>query len=87
MLTRVLEPEVMDSEAEARDYDSMDHAAVNARFAADFLAEGPVHGVILDLGTGTAQIPVELCRRAPADPAPQVPPLDTAPYAEERKSR
>ncbi len=66
MLTRVLEPEVMDSEEEARDYDSMDHSAVNARFAADFLAEGPVDGPILDLGTGTAQIPIELCRRSPA---------------------
>jgi ubiquinone/menaquinone biosynthesis C-methylase UbiE len=69
MLPRVLEPEVMDSEEEARDYDRMDHAAVNARFVADLLAEGPLddsrHGPVLDLGTGTAQIPIELCRAAP----------------------
>jgi len=65
MLTRILEPEVMDTEEEAREYDAMDHSAVNAKFAADFLAEGPVNGPILDLGTGTAQIPIELCRRAP----------------------
>ncbi|MSR45753.1 MAG: methyltransferase domain-containing protein [Planctomycetes bacterium] len=65
MLLRVLEPEVMDSEDEARDYDSMDHSAVNAKFVGDLLAEGPLHGPILDLGTGTAQIPIELCRRAP----------------------
>jgi ubiquinone/menaquinone biosynthesis C-methylase UbiE len=70
MLPRVLEPEVMDSEEEARDYDRMDHAAVNARFVADLLSEGPLddarHGPVLDLGTGTAQIPIELCRAAPA---------------------
>src|SRR5688572_11435360 len=65
MLKRVLEPEVMDTEEEAREYDAMDHSAVNAKFAADFLAEGPVQGPLLDLGTGTAQIPIELCRRAP----------------------
>jgi ubiquinone/menaquinone biosynthesis C-methylase UbiE len=65
MLNRVLEPEVMDTEEEARDYDAMDHSAVNAKFVADLLAEGPLHGPLLDLGTGTAQIPIELCRRAP----------------------
>ena len=37
MLERVLEPEVMDTAEEARDYDSMDHAAVNTRFCDDFL--------------------------------------------------
>jgi len=66
MLPRVLEPEVMDTEEEARDYDSMDHSAVNRVFVTDFLAEGPLIGPVLDLGTGTAQIPIELCRREPA---------------------
>src|SRR5262245_27250706 len=68
-LVRVLEPEVMDSPEEAADYDSMDHAEVNRRFVADFLqAAGPLPraGEILDLRAGTAQIPVELCRAAPA---------------------
>ena len=37
MLSRVLEPEVMDTPEEARDYDSMDHAAVNRLFVTDFL--------------------------------------------------
>ena len=37
-MKRVLEPEVMDSVAEARDYDAMDHSAVNRAFVADFLA-------------------------------------------------
>jgi ubiquinone/menaquinone biosynthesis C-methylase UbiE len=64
---RVLEPEVMDSEEEARDYDTMDHSAVNRVFAADFLAEwgtlGLPPGPELDVGTGTAQIPIEVCRQ------------------------
>lgn len=67
MLERVLEPEVMDTPDEATDYDSMDHSAVNRRFAADFLALAPADsGLTLDVGTGTAQIPIELCRRSPA---------------------
>ena len=65
MIPRTLEPEVMDTPAEAADYDRMDHAAVNRAFAADFLAAWPVRaGEVLDVGTGTAQIPIELCRQA-----------------------
>lgn len=64
-LPRVLEPEAMDSEEEARDYDAMDHGGVNARFCEDLLALGPELDPTLDVGTGTAQIPIELCRRAP----------------------
>jgi ubiquinone/menaquinone biosynthesis C-methylase UbiE len=66
MITRVLEPEVMDSAEEARDYDAMDHAEVNRVFVADFLAAWDGSGPVLDVGTGTAQIPIELCRQAPA---------------------
>jgi ubiquinone/menaquinone biosynthesis C-methylase UbiE len=66
MLPRVLEPEVMDSPEEARDYDAMDHAAVNRAFVADFLAAWDGRNPVLDVGTGTAQIPIELCRQAPA---------------------
>ncbi len=80
MLARVLEPEVMDSFEDARDYDSMDHRAVNERFVEDLLAAwrcrpesqaAPPAGTddrtsppvdVLDLGTGTAQIPIVLCR-------------------------
>jgi ubiquinone/menaquinone biosynthesis C-methylase UbiE len=68
MLTRVLEVEVMDSPQEAADYDAMDHAEVNRVFVADFLAAAgllPPGAEVLDLGTGTAQIPIELCRAAP----------------------
>jgi ubiquinone/menaquinone biosynthesis C-methylase UbiE len=64
MLPRVLEPEVMDSPAEARDYDAMDHSQVNRVFVADFLALWDGRGPVLDVGTGTAQIPVELCRQS-----------------------
>jgi ubiquinone/menaquinone biosynthesis C-methylase UbiE len=64
MLDRVLEPEVMDTPEEARDYDAMDHAAVNHSFAAEFLAVWNERNPILDVGTGTAQIPVEICRQS-----------------------
>jgi len=73
MLPRVLEPEVMDTPDEARDYDAMDHAAVNARFCDDFLwlanrggrnALGREAARVIDFGTGTAQIPIALCSRA-----------------------
>lgn len=73
MLERQLEPELMDDSDEARAYDNMDHAEVNRAFVTDLLAaglldEGPVdpeadYSMILDVGTGTAQIPIELCRR------------------------
>jgi ubiquinone/menaquinone biosynthesis C-methylase UbiE len=77
MLPRTLEPEVMDAPHDAADYEAMDHRAVNARFVDDLLAAGledcraaydpereeaPTIDV-LDLGTGTAQIPVLLCQR------------------------
>ena len=65
MLERVLEPEVMDTAEEARDYDSMDHRAVNHAFAAEFLGVWDGRNPILDVGTGTAQIPIEICRQSP----------------------
>jgi ubiquinone/menaquinone biosynthesis C-methylase UbiE len=55
----------MDTEQEARDYDAMDHAEVNGRFVDDLLAARPEVGEVLDVGTGTARIPIELCKRAP----------------------
>ncbi len=73
MLARVLEPEAMDSLDEALAYDAMHHQEVNRRFVEDLLAAGlraasqqadePIE--VLDLGTGTAQIPIELCQQAP----------------------
>lgn len=69
MIPRRLEPEVMDSEAEAVDYDSMDHSEVNRLFAEGFLnllgtEPGARNARVLDVGTGTAQIPIEICRRS-----------------------
>ncbi len=71
MLARVLEPEVMDDPRDADDYDRMDHGEVNQRFVADLLAStSPVaawrtgQAQVLDLGTGTGLIPIELCRQA-----------------------
>jgi ubiquinone/menaquinone biosynthesis C-methylase UbiE len=64
-ITRVLEPEVMDSWAEAEEYDAMDHSVVNLRFAEDLAANQPVGNDLLDMGTGTALIPIELCKLLP----------------------
>src|SRR5262249_19778477 len=64
MLARRLEPEVMDSPEEARDYDAMDHATVNRVFVEDFLAAWGGGNPLLDVGTGTAPIPIELSDRS-----------------------
>jgi ubiquinone/menaquinone biosynthesis C-methylase UbiE len=66
-MLRVLEPEIMDRPDDARDYDSMDHTEVNRRFVDDLLLAAGAMGEleILDLGAGTARIPIELCRRVP----------------------
>lgn len=61
MLDRVLEPELMDDPDEAESYDAMDHSEVNRRFVEELLAVGPLGNDVLDLGTGTALIPIELC--------------------------
>jgi SAM-dependent methyltransferase len=87
MLPRTLEPEVMDSEQDAREYNRMDHSAVNVKFVDELLQflsssnlrlrteEDPpfdeledqteIIGSFLDVGTGTALIPIELCKRSP----------------------
>ncbi len=62
-LARQLEPELMDTMHDAMTYDVMDHTEVNRRFVDDLLAGGEIGHDILDLGTGTARIPVELCSR------------------------
>ena len=73
-LQRTLEPEVMDSPQDAKEYNRMDHSTVNRLFVSDLLAYASQVlgksngddwrlGDVLDLGTGTALIPVELCRQ------------------------
>ena len=70
MLSRILEPEVMDTVAEAEDYNAMDHAQVNRVFVDDLLTAlatvDPPAGRpwrLFDAGTGTALIPIELVQR------------------------
>lgn len=73
MLKRTLEPEVMDSAQEAQEYNEMDHSEVNRKFVDELLefasaSANPAHegqpmlGDVLDLGTGTALIPIHLCQ-------------------------
>lgn len=70
-MRRQLEPELMDDAGEAAAYDAMDHAEVNRRFVDDLLGALGTVGIldaaakvsVVDLGTGTARIPIELCRR------------------------
>ncbi len=72
MLPRRLEPEVMDTAEEAQDYDAMDHSEVNRRFVEDWeVACRDLAGIdkfkgrVLDVGTGTAFIPIAFCQRFP----------------------
>jgi ubiquinone/menaquinone biosynthesis C-methylase UbiE len=73
MIDRVLEPEAMDTAEEAREYDLMDHTTVNARFVTDVLEAMARLGrpdlrrqFVIDVGAGTARIPIEFCRVQPA---------------------
>lgn len=79
MFERVLEPEVMDTMEEASAYDSMDHSKVNQLFVSDLLSAAKLildeHRKkqsasewveVLDLGTGTALQPIELCNACDA---------------------
>ncbi len=63
MIPRILEPEVMDTDQEAVEYNTMDHSAVNRVFVDDLLRLVSNATRVLDIGTGTALIPIELCSR------------------------
>jgi ubiquinone/menaquinone biosynthesis C-methylase UbiE len=66
-MLRILEPELMDTQEDAEEYDAMDFTAPNTLFAEDALglvAHRPDVSV-LDIGTGTAQIPILMLRRRP----------------------
>lgn len=62
----------MDTREEAADYDAMDHSVVNERFVDDLLAaREPAESIeesweVVDLGCGTAQLPIALCERCGA---------------------
>lgn len=73
MLARELEPEIMDDPEESRAYNDMDHAEVNRTFVDDIISAGFIASptpteehpakVFLDLGTGTALIPIDVLQR------------------------
>jgi ubiquinone/menaquinone biosynthesis C-methylase UbiE len=65
MLERVLEPEVMDSQEDADEYAAFDNRAVNEEFVARALELAPSAGVVLDIGTGPADIAILLAQRSP----------------------
>ncbi len=64
MLPRTLEPEVMDGDHDADEYNNINHQQVNEAFAVDFLKLPNLGNDCLDLGTGTALIPIEICKRS-----------------------
>jgi ubiquinone/menaquinone biosynthesis C-methylase UbiE len=64
-MDRILEPEVMDTWLEATAYDAMDFTAVNMAFATDAIALDPEAVKVLDMGTGTACIPILMCQQRP----------------------
>lgn len=64
-MKRTLEPEVMDTEAEAWEYDQMDFREVNSAFAQSVVELGPASATVLDAGTGTARIPILIAKLRP----------------------
>ncbi|MCD0463426.1 class I SAM-dependent methyltransferase [Roseiconus lacunae] len=62
-LQRTLEPEAMDAAEEVREYEKMNHEAVNNAFVDDLKAGGPVGPKVMDLGCGTGEIAILLCQR------------------------
>ena len=64
-MERILEPEYMDTEAEAQSYEAMDHRDANLSVAQRFFALGGGPGLSLDLGTGPADRPILMARQQP----------------------
>jgi ubiquinone/menaquinone biosynthesis C-methylase UbiE len=61
MLSRELEPEVMDTPEDSAEYTAMDHAGPNEAFVARLMKLG-ADGLMLDLGTGPGDIPLMICQ-------------------------
>ncbi|CAN5801616.1 class I SAM-dependent methyltransferase [soil metagenome] len=64
-LARVLEPEVVDTELDAAEYQGIDNREVNRVFVERALELGPKDGSVLDLGAGPGDIAILLARTAP----------------------
>ena len=67
-MERILEPEVMEGDEQARVYANADFAEENQGFVDQFLTLYPDlrEGTVLDLGCGPADIPIRLLRSRPA---------------------
>ncbi len=65
-MERILEPEIMADKGEAEAYDQLvsdpQGEMLDTCFALSVLDAAPAHGVILDLGVGTARIPINIRR-------------------------
>ncbi|MGH2416452.1 MAG: class I SAM-dependent methyltransferase [Microcystaceae cyanobacterium] len=66
-MQRILEPEVMDTQEEAVEYDAMDFTEVNTAFAQRAIELVPplTNIKVLDVGTGTARIPILIGQQRP----------------------
>src|SRR5579871_6239278 len=66
-MLRILEPELMDTARDAEEYDAMDFSESNRQFAMDALTllSGRTRPEVLDVGTGTARIPILMLDRDP----------------------
>ncbi len=65
-MERILEPESMADEREAEAYEKLvsdpQGEMLDTCFALSVLDAEPAHGIILDLGVGTARIPINIRR-------------------------
>ena len=65
-MERVLEPELMDDEAQSVAYAKADFSASNQMFVDGFVRDFPTHlGAVVDLGCGPGDIDIRLVRAAP----------------------
>lgn len=65
-LMRILEAEVMDTPEDALEYDTMDFTEVNTAFATRAVDLASEVAKVLDIGTGTARIPILMACRRPS---------------------
>lgn len=66
MLARILEPEVMDTEEDASEYNSIPNNDVNTNFVEEVLNLLPINAVrLVDLGSGPAHIPILFALKRP----------------------
>jgi len=66
MLARILEPEVMDTEEDAFEYNSIPNNDVNTAFVEEVLNLSPINAIrLVDLGSGPAHIPILFALKRP----------------------